>query len=622
MEIAMDTHFYCTKERNFDYLTYENEIKKIGKRKYIEKIFQEAEFDYDLFLAKITSLGVEIDEITIKNEENPYQKYYTEILNNEMSIKDKNKIKSHLKQVEALNGFFAESNSKSDKELKKNSKQKKYMLVKFIIFLELQLSILEEIKEGKIIDESISPEKAKHTFDSYIFSSGNILKYLMYFVQLDEQYGCNRIFSEKDVSEIANFFIGYRERDNLMDVFEYWKYSKIEINSESNKNTINFLDEAFNRAVLVGNYRYKNFMWDIEKDITSKVAQKMKSEKSVVTQESVDNSISRELCLRHFGRENMTEKFLDVELTKWIDAIEFLKGESFNYSIKRKDVLSVNNLCIVKKEFEWKKKLMEFSHAISDNEAEVIINKLTFDKKSKDLVDAPLIKIKDKLILLPILTKQMRPLSAILSMFSRYEKDTKNNWGFKEYVLEARIKKLLDKSGNIHAVRLHKYITDQTRNEKETDLAFVLEDDLFIIECKNFNQPYTVREHAKTNGKIREAITQLNKSANFFEEHLDVVKEQLSINKDKSIKATHRILLTAAILGVAGKQENVWVVDEASFMKFLSKKRNLSEIPVEKILNFLESQVSIKNMQKKITRVWDEQGDIKYHCVEKIIEDI
>ncbi len=55
----------------------------------------------------------------------------------------------------------------------------------------------------------------------------------------------------------------------------------------------------------------------------------------------------------------------------------------------------------------------------------MILEKFIFTGKSKDLIDAPLIKIQDKLILLPTLAKEIRPLSVILSMFSRDEEETK-----------------------------------------------------------------------------------------------------------------------------------------------------------------------------------------------------
>lgn len=69
--------------------------------------------------------------------------------------------------------------------------------------------------------------------------------------------------------------------------------------------------------------------------------------------------------------------------------------------------------------------MSKFSQNISKKEAKMILEKFIFTGKSKDLIDAPLIKIQDKLILLPTLAKEIRPLSVILSMFSRDEEENK-----------------------------------------------------------------------------------------------------------------------------------------------------------------------------------------------------
>jgi len=66
--------------------------------------------------------------------------------------------------------------------------------------------------------------------------------------------------------------------------------------------------------------------------------------------------------------------------------------------------------------------------------------------------------------------------------------------------------------------------------EREIDLAFVLDKTLFLFECKSFNQPYTVREHAKTNKKIKEAIKQLNKNADYFEENNSITLSFVYLN--------------------------------------------------------------------------------------------
>ncbi len=70
---------------------------------------------------------------------------------------------------------------------------------------------------------------------------------------------------------------------------------------------------------------------------------------------------------------------------------------------------------------------------------------------------------------------------------------------------------------------------------REIDLAFVLDKTLFLFECKSFKSTYT-REHAKTNKKIKEAIKQLNKNADYFEENISITLKQLGLSEEISIE--------------------------------------------------------------------------------------
>lgn len=635
----MTNQFY-TKGEQFDYLDFSSELKRIGKKKYVKKIFQESEENYSLFLSKIKSLGLEINEYAVVKGKNPFSNNYKEILNQKMSDNDREKIMNHLNEVDLINDLFIQSNISINKIIEANVLQIQYILPQFLVYLENSLWLLR----NHLID-GISLEQSSTSFDSYISSSGIILKYLMHNYSLENQKGINRIFSENDLKWNFDVYKNYTERDNLMDAFEYWKYSEIDIKKAKESVTIDFSDEDFNRSVLVGNFRHKKFMVDTEIDIIN-----YKNKVGEIDLESSSNKIyidhvSKELCIRYFGKENMSNLLLGVELNKWLDAIHFLQNEAINFleTRSKERVLSVQNLCIVKTKFEWKKKLTNFSKNVNKQEAEIIINKLIFNKNTRDLIDSPLIKIKDKLVLLPTLTKEIRPLSAILSIFSASDDGEEHpDLSFKGDIFENRVKIILKNSNGIDSERLHVKI-DEEQLEREIDIAFVLDEDLFLIECKSFNQPYTVREHATVHKKIRDAIVQLKRNATYFENNLAVVKQQLKIEERIEIKEVHHVLLTSTTLGEAGEQSGIYLADEASFNSFLlrnspnltlfedNKKTVISidksgiysgKITSEKLLMFLKEQPSIESMKKRITKVLDNEGSITYHCCKKTIEDV
>lgn len=611
----MTNQFY-TKGEQFDYLDFSSELKRIGKKKYVKKIFQESEENYSLFLSKIKSLGLEINEYAVVKGKNPFSNNYKEILNQKMSDNDREKIMNHLNEVDLINDLFIQSNISINKIIEDNVLQIQYILPQFLVYLENSLWLLR----NHLID-GISLEQSSTSFDSYISSSGIILKYLMHNYSLENQKGINRIFSENDLKWNFDVYKNYTERDNLMDAFEYWKYSEIDIKKVKESVTIDFSDEDFNRSVLVGNFRHKKFMVDTEIDIIN-----YKNKVGEIDLESSSNKIyidhvSKELCIRYFGKENMSNLLLGVELNKWLDAIYFLQNEAINFleTRSKERVLSVQNLCIVKTKFEWKKKLTNFSKNVNKQEAEIIINKLIFNKNTRDLIDAPLIKIKDKLVLLPTLTKEIRPLSAILSIFSASDDGEEHpDLSFKGDIFENRVKIILKNSNGIDSERLHVKI-DEEQLEREIDIAFVLDEALFLIECKSFNQPYTVREHATVHKKIRDAIVQLKRNATYFENNLAVVKQQLKIEEKIEIKEVHHVLLTSTTLGEAGGQSGIYLTDEASFNSFLlrnSPNLTLFEdnkktvIPIDKsgiysgkitskkLLMFLKERPSIESMKK------------------------
>lgn len=221
-------------------------------------------------------------------------------------------------------------------------------------------------------------------------------------------------------------------------------------------------------------------------------------------------------------------------------------------------------------------------------------------------------------------------VQVIFSMFSRDEDDKRNQedtaLGFKGLMLEKRLKKYLKNIFNIDAKRL--YVKDTSENiiEREMDLAFVLDGTLFLFECKAFNHPYTVREHAKTNKKIKEAIKQLERNANYFEEHLSVTLNQLCVDENTQIEEVQKVLFTSTTLGVAGEQESVLVIDEVAFIEFILrcldrdnivKNSHGCKITAKGLSVFFRRQSSIKEMQKSIVKTLDPGRKVDYICCKK-----
>ena len=163
-----------------------------------------------------------------------------------------------------------------------------------------------------------------------------------------------------------------------MDAFEYWKYSDIQIKKLQNKIVVDFLDEDFNRSVLVSNYRQREFMTRLEVGLLNDKIERDSQNFYEASVEELAVFFSKMLCQIFIGKENFDKKVYGVEIKKWIETIYFFKHEAFLYFKKKKneDVLSVQNLCIIKEKSEWINKLVKFSTIITKEDAVLIIDNL------------------------------------------------------------------------------------------------------------------------------------------------------------------------------------------------------------------------------------------------------
>lgn len=248
---------------------------------------------------------------------------------------------------------------------------------------------------------------------------------------------------------------------------------------------------------------------------------------------------------------------------------------------------------------------------------------MIFSLSSKDLIDNPLIKFEDKLVLIPSVVCNLIPESALLSNL------VKNNVqiNFKGDAFEQRLREKLRKVGiDAQTISSHPNVMKSKKNI-QADLVFVMFRTLFIVECKSIIPPYTIRDHVKTNHKIISEIQKFKKTAEYFSNHKDLVLQKLNLKKNKQIDEVVKIFVTSSALGFAEKVDDIFIVDEASFSAFLQRnpplirdmqmniyaKSNHSafegKITPSKFKEFLNNPPSIKFMEKFLSRNWVELND-------------
>lgn len=176
------------------------------------------------------------------------------------------------------------------------------------------------------------------------------------------------------------------------------------------------------------------------------------------------------------------------------------------------------------------------------------------------------------------------------------------------------------KKSNVFATGLHYKDND---GEYECDVAFCLDQDIYLIECKAHIQPVKLRQHVNYLNKIEDYVKQLDRIAKFYKENPQLIKEKLSLSGDFVIKNIYKIVLTTSMQGSDQTYGDTFVVDNSSFssmilrrnpsLKMSSPKEVIEyyseeyacyqgNITSEKMLNFLECPPQIHITKKFFER--------------------
>jgi len=230
-----------------------------------------------------------------------------------------------------------------------------------------------------------------------------------------------------------------------------------------------------------------------------------------------------------FHTDNLNEMAGDVALKYWIQAYESLVRYSQKHlqRIEKEDagflrIFDYENYFYREKGY-W---LSIFEDAnIPAEEAEKLFSLMVYNKKSTDLYDYPFIAVKNKYLLPYFLLKDA---SVGLILRSRLRKaDMKMEKKGKFF--ENRIIKLL-KDKKIPVVQLKrrdKFHGNDKKEDYECDVAFILEDILFLCECKD-NGRTAVSE--KIENFYESDVKQLNRYCDYFEANKEYVIEIFNKN--------------------------------------------------------------------------------------------
>jgi hypothetical protein len=420
-------------------------------------------------------------------------------------------------------------------------------------------------------DDLVSGEKVFSQlmiiFDSIMGNLGTVLKYLMHSEVPMGEIETEVLFEDTVISRkhILHLLPIYR---HLLRAYDIWRFFGGRL-SEEESNNVYFepMDRENYLAQVVANGRYRNFR--TKRQIEFRRIQKhIKANPTTTVLPDKQYRIPKEawacsMVQAIFSTDNLKEKIRNVSLAEWIRAYTLLYQEAAAFIQQRDDIrpLTLSNWCIAKFREEWVSLIAQAG--ISKGSSEVIVDALKFTKKSKDVIDCPLIPVGDFLVALSRVLHSLDPSESLLSNLTANNDDV----SFKGYDFEESIRQKLTDAGFL-CVELH---NREGEEEYQCDGVFVIDEDLFIIECKAFLQPIDPRGYYNFMGKVQAACEQLERISDYYMQHIDIIREKLNLPKHWLPKHEHRLIISSAMLGESIVVGNYYITDESNLIRFLDR---------------------------------------------------
>lgn len=315
-------------------------------------------------------------------------------------------------------------------------------------------------------NQQLSNEQKLSSQEYCIFVLGVLLKVLMY---NDVSERKEDIISDREVYELFNYTFLYREINELI---QSWMFGDVEIIKDEFLEIKELPGNNQNRVISAISY------WDI-KGIKNLKAYINEFEKTGSWQDNLNvycDTLKGNIK-EDFYTQDFQEEYFGIPLYKWVNIYKLFADKAYNI-----------NKPIIK--YQRNELFSEISKLdFTPDKAEEILKRFVFQKNSKDLFDSFLIENKSELLFCPKIFLFIDGSKAMLSLMGKNEKDITNveqkGKGFERHIFKIIKKQIQKLDCNIE--------TNYRGEDYELDLVFLLDDDLFICECKTQYQHEDVR---------------------------------------------------------------------------------------------------------------------------------
>lgn len=558
-------------------------------------------------------------------------------------------IDNFFNEVSTLRSLFTNFTEERDSSILKKVPPKR-RLSSFILALEMWLGAQQEYTLRKSSFYSIKKvypfivalaDKSKEQFlpieqgqeysgmiyESIVENASSVIRYL----QLENgELNTTQTPSMNDVRSAREHILYFEKFSSLLSIEQKWRFSNTKLNRNGDEYYIENDTNDFIKTVETSKIRFKSqkIIW-AAKFSNMEIKNSNPGNTLLPPEEFIcqDEALYSITLMEFLHKNDLKTSCLDVFLSEWIRAYTIIKLLSIEelenrFSAKKVRPLSLEKWTLKFTRTELLKLFID--KGISKNSSEIIINTLTFSRKSKDLLDCPLIEDGKNLFFIPSIGSVIDPASSIISLLSKNQGDI----SFKGHGFENEILSKFQKNG-ISASRIKENDHGDTY---ESDVIFKLGEDLFITELKAFGQPTTLKDYynlmikligpkqrIKKDDKKRSAIDQLNRAASFYESHLQMINAELKLKEDWTPNNIYKIVLTTAMLGEPLFKDNTFFIDQSVFFKFLDrsgpsfliKNREYKypspnfdgEITTKKLLNVLSSPPQLEFADRKLRTI-------------------
>jgi len=446
---------------------------------------------------------------------NAVQKYVSEVeIANELFVQERkmqNILRKHLREDERLAAVWkkiSESFSKRTEKIKDGIHTEKYDIDP-IINLHGYIDILNTVFKSTLYDDSIA--------------RNDVFK-----------YGIFKFFLKDYKLEYCRLYIEYAQITGIWDVkYREWINGLVSF-EKKDAILIKYIDEK--EISWFRNSRAKIQVYESLKQM--RIALRIKNKPPLANKEADDYYIAVELIKDNLHIDSIDEEAYGIPITYWILAytalIQYCQRLMKDY---HKLEFSLEKTWFLKTHFYntrafWVNLFIE--NGIPDLYANKLFDSMIYNSNSVDLYDNPFIAVK-KAFAIPYFLFENASVGLILNSKFKTNEAKLSDRGkyFEKYIID------IFKSKNIPIIQLHKKIKKQ---EYECDLAFLLDDVLFLCECKD--NGYTAILNGLKNF-YTEDVEQTNRICDYFEKDIPFVVD--SFKKagygEINVKNVERILV-------------------------------------------------------------------------------